>query len=82
MSCCDLDLQGSGPNVARDTSSEYGDHFYEFFLKYDLKLWARHNFAARLRCDLDLQGRNPNVARDTSSQHGGHLYKIVLKSDF
>jgi len=28
-SCCDLDLHGSDPNVARDTSSQYGDHFCE-----------------------------------------------------
>jgi hypothetical protein len=28
---CDLDLQGSEPNVARDTSSQYDDHIYEIF---------------------------------------------------
>ena len=32
-SCCDLDLQGSDPNVARDTLSQYGDHFCEIFFK-------------------------------------------------
>jgi hypothetical protein len=37
-SCCDLDLQGSDPNVARDTSSQYGDHFCEIILKSDSKL--------------------------------------------
>ena len=26
-SCCDIDLQGSDPNVARDMSSQCGDHF-------------------------------------------------------
>jgi len=36
-SCCDLDLQGSDPNVARDTSSQYGDHFCEIFSKADFK---------------------------------------------
>jgi len=36
-SCCDLDLQGSDPNVARDTSSQYGDHFCEIVLKSDFK---------------------------------------------
>jgi len=28
-SCCDLDLQGNDQNVARDTSSQYDDHFCE-----------------------------------------------------
>jgi hypothetical protein len=37
MSCCDLDLQGSDPNVACDMSSHYGDHFCEIVLKSDLK---------------------------------------------
>jgi len=36
-SCCDLDLQGSDPNVVRDTSSQYGDHFCEIFSKSDFK---------------------------------------------
>jgi len=25
MACCDLNLKGSDPNPARDTSSQYGD---------------------------------------------------------
>jgi len=36
-SCCDFDLHGSEPN-ARDTSSQYGDHFCEIFSKFDFKL--------------------------------------------
>ena len=36
-SCCDLDLQGSSPNVVCDTSSQYGDHFCEIFSKSDFK---------------------------------------------
>ena len=36
-SCCDLDLQGSDPNVVRDTSSQYGDEFCEMVFKYDFK---------------------------------------------
>ena len=36
-SCCDIDLQGSDPNVAHDMSSQYGDHFSEIFLKSDFK---------------------------------------------
>jgi len=36
-SCCDLDLQGSNPNLARDMSSQYGDHFCEIVLKSDFK---------------------------------------------
>jgi len=36
-SCCDLELQSSNPNVARDTSYQYGDHFCEIFLKSDFK---------------------------------------------
>ena len=34
-SSCDLDLQGSDPNVARGTSSQYGDNFREIFVKSD-----------------------------------------------
>jgi len=33
----DLDLQGSDPNVACDTLSQYGDHFSEIVLKSDFK---------------------------------------------
>jgi len=47
-----------------------------------MKLWAGHDFAARLCCDLDLQGRDPNFVRDTSSQYGDHFCEIVLKADF
>jgi len=36
-SCCDLDLQGSDPNVARNRSSQCGDHFSEIVLKSDFK---------------------------------------------
>jgi len=36
-SCCDLELQGSNPNVARDTSSQYGDQFFETVSKSDFK---------------------------------------------
>jgi len=36
-SCCDLDLQGSDPIVARKTSSQYGDHVCELFSKSDFK---------------------------------------------
>jgi len=36
-SCCDLDLQGSDPNVARDTSSQYGDQLCKIILKSDFK---------------------------------------------
>jgi len=36
-SCCDLDLQGSDENVARNMSSQYGDHFSENILKSDFK---------------------------------------------
>jgi hypothetical protein len=36
-SCCDLDLQGSQQNVARDTSSQYGDLFCEIVVKSNFK---------------------------------------------
>jgi len=36
-SCCDLDIQGSYPNLACDTSSHYGDHICEIVLKSDFK---------------------------------------------
>ena len=36
-SCCDLDLQGSDPNVAHDTSSQYGDYLCEIVSKSDFK---------------------------------------------
>ena len=62
--CYDLDLQGSDPNVARDTLSQYGNHFlwntFEIRLQVT-KLWAGHDFATRSRCDLDLEGSNPNL---------------------
>ena len=80
-----LTFKVATPNVAYDTLSQYGDHFFDFFLLIRLqitKLWAGHDFAANSCCDLDLQGSNPNVARDTSSQYGDHFCNIVLKSDF
>jgi len=36
-SCCDLDLQGRDPNFARDTLSQYDDHFGDIVLKSDFK---------------------------------------------
>jgi hypothetical protein len=36
-SCCDIDLQKSDIIVARDTSSQYGDHFCEKVVKSDFK---------------------------------------------
>ena len=36
-SCCDLDLQGNDPNVARDTSSQYGNQLCKTILKSDFK---------------------------------------------
>jgi len=39
-SCCDLDLQGSGPIGARDTWSQYGDHFCEIVSKSDFKRYG------------------------------------------
>jgi len=36
-SCCDLGLQGSNPNVARDKLSQYGDHLCKKVVKVDLK---------------------------------------------
>jgi len=32
-SCCDLDLLGSDQKVARDMSSQYGNHFCEIVVK-------------------------------------------------
>jgi len=34
---CDLDFQGRDPNVARDTSSHYGDHFCATIWRSDFK---------------------------------------------
>jgi len=84
-SCCDLDLQGSDPNVACNTASQYGDHFCEIDSKIRLQittLWARHDIAARSCCDLDLQGSNPNIAFKALYQYGDYSGEIVLKSDF
>jgi hypothetical protein len=33
MSCCDLDLQSSKPNVARDTSIQYNDYLCVIVVK-------------------------------------------------
>jgi len=37
-SCCDLDLQGSDPNVARDTSCQYCDQLCKMIVKSDFEL--------------------------------------------
>ena len=37
MSCCDLDLQCSDPNIALDMSPQYGNHFCEKVVKPDFK---------------------------------------------
>jgi len=36
-SCCDLDLQCSDPNVVRDMSSQYGNHFCEIVSNSNFK---------------------------------------------
>jgi len=36
-SCCDLDLQDSNTNIARDMLSQYGDNFCEIVWKSDFK---------------------------------------------
>ena len=36
-SCCDLGLQGSNPNIARDKLSQYGDHLCKIVVKFDFK---------------------------------------------
>jgi len=36
-SCCDLDLQGIDPNVNRDISFQYGDHFCIIVVKSNFK---------------------------------------------
>jgi len=36
-SCCDLDLQGSNTNIARDMLSQYGDDFCKIVWKSDFK---------------------------------------------
>ena len=36
-SCCDLDIQGSDPNVACDTASQNGDHFCSIVLKWNFR---------------------------------------------
>jgi hypothetical protein len=78
-SCCDLDLQGSDPNIARDTSSQYGDHLCEMVIQIRLKImkiWAGQDFFAARSCSyLYLQASDPNVACDTLSQYGYHFVK-------
>jgi len=66
-SCCDLDLKGSDLNVARDMSSQYGDHFCEIVLKAYFKF---KEVKALTRFCFDLQGSDPTVARNMSSQYG------------
>ena len=36
-SCCDLGLQGSNPNDARKTLSQYGDNYCKIVVKLDFK---------------------------------------------
>jgi hypothetical protein len=49
-SCCDLDIQGSDPDVACDTSSQYGDHFCEIFLNptSNYKVMDRTRFCCKV----------------------------------
>jgi len=82
-SFCDLDLQGSDPNVAWDTLSQYGDHFCEMFLKSDFKYWS-YGPATIL-----LQGHAVTLTFKVATQmlratgrYGDHFCKIVSKSDF
>jgi hypothetical protein len=84
-SCCDLDLQGSDPNVARDTSSQYGDHFCEIVVKshfksrsYGLDTILLQGHAVTWTFKVATQ----NVAHHTSSQYGDHFCEIVIKSNF
>jgi len=72
-SCCDLDFQGRDPTFARDTSSQYGDHFCEIVVKFDFKSQSYgYDFA---------EGSDANVGRDTSAQYSDHFCKIFSKSD-
>jgi len=36
-SCCDLGLQGSNPNIARDTLFQHGDQSCEIVVNFDFK---------------------------------------------
>jgi len=56
-SCSDLDLQSSDPNVARDTSSQYGDHFDEKVLKSDFKQRSNGSDTNSGRTDGLAEGR-------------------------
>jgi len=62
-SCCDLDLQGRDPNVARNVVSIWWSFLWNIFeIRLQItKLWAGHYFSARSCCDLYLQGSDPNM---------------------
>jgi len=83
-SCCDLDLQGSDPNLCATRRVNMVINYVKYFeIPLQItKLWAGHDFAARSCCDLELQGSDPNVASNTLSQYGDHFCKIFLKSHF
>jgi len=40
--CCDIDLQCSDPNLAGDTSSQYGDHYCEIVFHEMLRVHIVH----------------------------------------
>jgi len=81
-SCCDLDLQGSDPNVARDTSSQYGDHFCEIFSNCDFKYesyWPDTIFMQGHAVTLTFKVATQMLR---SPQYGDHFCEIFSKSDF
>jgi len=56
-SSCDLGIQGSNPNVACDTLSQYDDHSCEIVVKFYFK--SKSYEPETIYCDLDLQGSDP-----------------------
>ena len=76
-SCCDLDLQGSDPSVAGNTSSQYGDNFCEIFSKSDLK------YQSYWPDTILLQGHAVNLTFKVGTQIlcGTRLNMVVLSSN-
>ena len=79
-SCCDLDLQGINPNVVRNTSSPYGDHFCKIVLKSNFK----NQFMGRTRycCKVMLRPWPSRWRPKSWTQHVVSIWRSFLLNSF
>jgi len=75
MSCCDLGLQGINPDVARDTLSQYCDHFCEIVVNIDFKSQSYGPETILLQGHTVTLTFKVATQSDTLSQYDDHLCK-------